>query len=59
MYEIKYKRAAIKDIKKLDKAVQRTVISQIRQCAQNPDRGKTLHGNLHGLYSYGFTVRRI
>jgi len=57
MYDIEYRRSALKEIKKLDKQIRQEIILQIEICAENPLKGKHLKGVLSGYLSYDFTYK--
>jgi len=59
MHDIKYRRSALKEIKKLDKQIRKEMILQIESCAENPFEGKSLKGDLSSYLSYDFTYKGV
>lgn len=59
MYEISFRRSALKDIKKLDKPIRQKILAKIQECAENPYRFEQLTGDLRGYYSVHCFIQRI
>lgn len=60
MFEVKFTKQAIKDLKKVDKTILVRVKKYINELKQNPrNKGKQLSGNLHGLWRYRIGKYRI
>ncbi len=59
MHDIKYRRSALKEIKKLDKQIRKELVFQIESCAEKPNEGKSLKGDLRGYLSYDFTFKGV
>lgn len=58
MYEISFRRSALKEIKKLDKPIQQKVLAKIEECAETPYLFEHLTGDLRGYYSAHCTIQR-
>lgn len=58
MYEISFRRSALKEIKKLDKPIRQKIFAKIEECAENPYLSEQLVGDLHGYYSAHCTIQR-
>ncbi|WP_239986794.1 type II toxin-antitoxin system RelE family toxin [Fastidiosibacter lacustris] len=60
MFEVKFTKQAIKDLKKIDKTVLVRIKGYINELKHNPrEKGKQLSGNLHGLWRYRIGKYRI
>jgi len=59
MYEIEYRRSALKEIKKLDKPIRKELIFQVENLALNPSVGKVLKGDLGGYLSFDFAFKGV
>ncbi|MCR6546999.1 type II toxin-antitoxin system RelE family toxin [Dehalobacterium formicoaceticum] len=58
MYEISFRRSALKEIKKLDKPIRQKDLAKIEECAENPFLFKRLTGDLRSYYSAHCTIQR-
>ena len=59
MYEITFDINAKKILKKLKKNEQKNILNKINKLKYNPQLGKRLLGNLHGLWKLRFDKYRI
>lgn len=59
MYNIEYRRSALKEIKKLDKPNRKELVAQIVSCARKPFAGKSLKGDLSGYLSHDFYFKGV
>jgi len=60
MHGIEYRRSALKEIKRLDRPARKEMVFHIERCAENPYRkGKPLHGDLSGYFTYDFTYKKV
>ena len=57
MYSIEYRRSALKEIKKLDRAYRKEIVSHIENCAKRPYEAGFLKGDLSGYLSYNFNIK--
>jgi len=51
MYEISFRRSALKEIRKLDKPIRQKILAKIEECAESPYLSEELTGDLRGYYS--------
>ncbi len=59
MYDVLFRRSAIKEIKKLDKPIRKEMLKQINACGEKPNTGKSLKGDLSSYYSYPFSYKGV
>lgn len=59
MYDVQFRRSAIKEIKKLDKPVRKEMLKQINTCGEEPHTGKSLKGDLSSYYSHAFSYKGV
>lgn len=59
MFTLQYRRSALKDIKRLDKPVQKEMLSQINTCCERCHAGKSLKGDLKNYFSHAFTFKGV
>lgn len=59
MYTIEYRRSAVKELKKLDKPIRKEMVSQIKRCAEQPQAGKSLKGELSSYLSSDYTFKGV
>jgi len=59
MYEISFRRSALKEIKKLDRPIRQKILAKIEECAENPYLSEELVGDLHGYYSAHCTIQKV
>ena len=53
VFQIKYKRSVVNDLKKIDRPVAERIIHEIESVlAKNPEAGEALTGQFKGLYKY-------
>ena len=61
MYKDKYHPKVKKDLKKIDKSVQKDIIeNQLNRILSDPEEvGSSLHGDLEGIKSFHFTKNKV
>jgi mRNA interferase RelE/StbE len=59
MYEITFRRSALKELKKLDRPIRQKILAKIEECAENPFLFQQLTGDLHGYYSTHLIIQQV